>query len=165
LPRGPAFTPVGDTQISSPLSKIRDLATPVRNYHPVMIRWTVLAVAVAFTLAPASPANANPGPPTCSYTLAGPQVVQLSGADVVTATLSPAACDRSVAYQAVACVQMQGDDGPGQCAQQNGILMAQVFYQPYRPGATYIATGRGCASGGNPPQAVCQSKGPITATL
>ena len=130
-----------------------------------MIRSTVVTAAVAFALAGAVPAKADPAPPACSYTLAGPQVVQLSGTDVVTATLSPAACDRSVVFQAVACVQMQGEDGPGQCAQQNGILTAQVFYQPYRPGATYIATGRGCASTGNPPRAVCQSKGPIAATL
>ena len=65
----------------------------------------------------------------------------------------------------VACVQLQGSDGPGQCAQQNGILTAQVFYQPYRPGATYVATGRGCANTGNPPQPVCQPVGPLTATL
>jgi hypothetical protein len=84
---------------------------------------------------------------------------------VVTATLSPAGCDRSVAYLTVACVQLQGSDGPGQCAQQNGILTAQVFYQPYQPGATYIATGRGCATTGNPPQPVCQPMGPVTTTL
>ncbi len=125
----------------------------------------VLTAAVAFALAGAVSAKADPVPATCSYTLARPQVVQLSGTNVVTATLSPTACDRSVAYQAVACIQMQGDDGPGQCAQQNGILMAQVFYQPYRPGATYMATGRGCAITGNPPRAVCQSKGPLSATL
>lgn len=130
-----------------------------------MNRLLVLAAAAAFALAGAVAAKADPAPPSCSYTLSGPQVVQLSSTSVVTATLSPAACDRSVAYQAVACVKMQGEDGPGQCAQQNGILVAQVFYQPYRPGATYIATGRGCANSGNPPRAVCQSKGPVTATL
>jgi hypothetical protein len=130
-----------------------------------MVRSMVLTAALALALAGGVSATADAEPATCSYTLAGPQVVQLSGTNVVTATLAPRACDHAVAYQSVACVQMQGDDGPGQCAQQNGILMAQVFYQPYRPGATYIATGRGCASTGNPPQAVCQSKGPISATL
>ena len=60
---------------------------------------------------------------------------------MVTATLSPAGCDQSTAYQTVACVQMQGSDGPEQCDQQSGVLTARVFYQPYRPGATYIATG------------------------
>ncbi|MGX9791965.1 hypothetical protein [Mycobacterium sp. MMS18-G62] len=130
-----------------------------------MIRSIVLAVTVAMALAGAAPAKAEPAQPPCSYTLSGPQVVQLSGTNTVTATLSPAGCDRSVAYMTVACVQLQGSDGPGQCAQQNGILMAQVFYQPYRPGATYIATGRGCANTGNPPKPVCQPLGPVTATL
>ena len=136
------------------------------NYHPGMIRSLILlTAAVGLAVAGTVPAEAEPAPPPCSYTLSGPHVVQLSGTDAVTATLSPAGCDRSVAYMTVACVQLQGSDGPGQCAQQNGILTAQVFYQPYRPGATYIATGRGCANTGNPPQPVCQPIGPFTATL
>jgi hypothetical protein len=126
----------------------------------------VLTAAVALALAgTATVAHAGPAPSTCSYTLSPPQVVQLSGTNVVTSTLSPAGCDQSTAYQTVACVQRQGSDGPGQCAQQTGILTAQVFYQPYRPGATYVATGRGCANTGNPPQPVCQPMGPLTATL
>jgi hypothetical protein len=125
-----------------------------------------LAGAVVLTLAgSAAMARAEPSPPPCSYRLSPPQVVQLSGTNAVTATLSPAACDRSVAYLTVACVQLQVSDGPGQCQQQNGILTAQVFYQPYRRGATYIATGRGCANTGNPPRPVCQPMGPPTATL
>lgn len=136
------------------------------NYHPGMIRSLILlTAAVGLAVAGTVPAEAEPAPPPCSYTLSGPHVVQLSGTNAVTATLSPAGCDRSVAYMTVACVQLQGSDGPGQCAQQNGILTAQVFYQPYRPGATYIATGRGCANTGNPPQQVCQPMGPFTATL
>jgi hypothetical protein len=131
------------------------------------MRWPmVLTAAVALTFAgTATVAGASPGPPPCSYTLSPPQVVELSGTNAVTATLSPAGCDRSVAYLTVACVQLQGSDGPGQCAQQSGVLPAQVFYQPYRPGATYIATGRGCATTGNPPQPVCQPMGPLTAAL
>ena len=126
----------------------------------------VLAAAVAVALGgTAAVAGARPSPPPCAYTLSPPQVVQLSGTNVVTATLSPAACDRSIAYLSVACVQLQGSDGPGQCAQGQGLLPAQVFYEPYRPGATYIATGRGCATTGNPPQPVCQPMGPLTATL
>ena len=125
-----------------------------------------LTAAVALALAgTAAVARAEPTLATCAYTLTTPRVVQLSGADAVTATLSPAGCDRSVAYQTVACVQLQGSDGPGQCAQQVGLLTAQVFYQPYRPGATYVATGRGCAITGNPPQPICRSVGPLAATL
>jgi hypothetical protein len=137
------------------------------NYDPPMIRSPiVLTAAVALALAgTAAVASAEPNPPPCSYTLSPPHVVVLSGASVVTATLSPAACDQSVAYMTVACVQLQGSEGPGQCQQQNGILTAQVFYQPYRPGATYASTGKGCATTGNPPQPVCQPTGPLTATL
>src|ERR1700754_2813722 len=125
----------------------------------------LLAAAAALTLAGTAPvASAEPPKPPCAYTLSPPQITQLSGTNVVTSTLSPAGCDQSVAYLTVACIQLQGSDGPGQCAQQNGILTAQVFFQPYRPGATYIATGRGCANTGNPPQPVCRPMGPLTAT-
>ena len=114
-----------------------------------------LAGAVVLTLAgSAAMACAEPSTPACSYRLSPPQVVQLSGTNAVTATLSPAACDHSVAYLTVARGQLQSSDGPGECQQQNGILTAQVFYQPYRPEATYIATGTGCANTGNPRQPV-----------
>jgi hypothetical protein len=126
----------------------------------------VLTAAVALALCgTAAVAYAEPSAPPCAYTLSPPQVVQLSGTNVVTATLTPAACSQSDSYLLVACVQLQGSDGPGQCAQGQGILPAQVFYQPYRPGATYISTGRGCSSKGNPPQPFCQPTGPLTAAL
>ncbi|KWX64093.1 hypothetical protein [Mycobacterium sp. NAZ190054] len=119
------------------------------------------AVAVA-----AHPVAAQPAPPTaCVYRLSPPHVVNVSGTDMVTATVTTGACDGAVTYATTACIQMQGDDGPGQCAQGGGILPAQVFFQPYRPGATYTATGRGCASKGNPPQKYCQESGPHTVTL
>jgi hypothetical protein len=133
-----------------------------------MIRSLIVLIAVAaLALAGTTAvAGASPGPPPpCSYTLSPPQVMQLSGTNVVTATLTPAACDQSDSYLLVACVQLQGSDGPGQCAQGQGILPAQVYYQPYRPGATYISTGRGCSSKGNPPQPFCRPTGPVTATL
>jgi hypothetical protein len=137
------------------------------NYHPGMIRLPLVVIAGAaltFT-GTAQVADAEPGPPPCFYTLSPPQVVQLSGTNAVTATLTPAACDQSDSYLLVACVQLQGSDGPGQCAQGKGILPAQVFYQPYSPGATYVSTGRGCSSKGNPPQPFCRPTGPVTATL
>jgi hypothetical protein len=137
------------------------------NYHPGMIRSLVLpTAALSLTFAgTAAVAHAEPSPTACSYTLSPPQVVQLSGTNVVTATLAPAACDRSEPYLSVACVQLQGSDGPGKCQQGQGNLTAQVFYAPYRPGETYISTGRGCALIGNPPRPVCQPTGPFTATL
>ena|ERR1700760_1560681 len=137
------------------------------NYHPGMLRTPVILVAAAASAlgATTAAAGASPSPSTCAYTLSPPHIVALSGTDAVAATLSPASCDGATAYLSVACLQLQGSDGPGQCGQNNGILTAQVFYQPYRPGATYIATGRGCANTGNPPQAVCRTLGPITAAL
>jgi hypothetical protein len=127
----------------------------------------VLAAALVLTLAgTAGVTSAEPSPPTaCSYTLSPPHIVSLSGTNVVTATLSPAACDRSEPYLSVACVQMDGSDSSAKCQQGEGNLTAQVYYAPYRPGATYVATGRGCALTGNPPLPVCQPAGPYTATL
>lgn len=136
------------------------------NYHPGMMRaLVVLAAATLPFAAITAVARAEPAASACTYTLSPPHVVQLSGTNVVTATLAPAACDRSNAYLSVACVQLVGSDGPGKCEQNNGVLTAQVYYAPYRPGATYISTGRGCANTGNPPQPVCQPTGPLTATL
>ncbi|OBI74772.1 hypothetical protein [Mycobacterium sp. E740] len=109
-------------------------------------------------------ANADPAPP-CSYTLSPPHVVQVSGTDLVAVTVSPAGCNGATPYQSVACVQLQGSPGPGRCKQNNGLLAAQVYFAPHQPGATYVATGRGCATTGNPPQPVCQPVGPLTATL
>lgn len=125
----------------------------------------VAAAALALGATTAATAGASPDPSACAYTLSPPHIVGLAGTNAVAATLSPAGCDSATAYLNVACVQLQGSDGPGQCAQNNGILTAQVWYQPYRPGATYIATGRGCANTGNPPRPVCRSLGPVTATL
>ena len=125
----------------------------------------VFAATALLFAAAAGVARAEPPASPCSYSLSPPHVVQLSGSDVVTATLSPAACDRANPYLSVACVQLLGSDGPGKCEQNNGILTAQVFFAPYRPGATYVSTGRGCANTGNPPQPICQPTGPLTATL
>ncbi len=110
-------------------------------------------------------AGAQPAPSPCNYELTPPSVVNVSGTDVVTATVSPRDCDGAVVIQSVACIKMQGSDGGGQCVSNNGILPAQVFFQPFRPGTTYISTGRGCAVKGNPPQKFCQEKGPISGSL
>ncbi|MDA2895290.1 hypothetical protein PDG61_30575 [Mycolicibacterium sp. BiH015] len=136
-----------------------------------MLRTFAVLVAAVSLLGPASAvagAQPEPTPPAgagCNYELSAPSVVNVSGTDMVTATLNVGACDGATTFETAACIQMQGADGPGQCTQGRGILPAQVFFQPYRPGATYTATGRGCASTGNPPQTVCNENGPLTATL
>jgi hypothetical protein len=124
----------------------------------------LIAAATLPVAGSAAVAGAEP-PPTCAYNLSAPQVVDVSGTNMVTATIAPGACERSDVYLSVACVQMQGSPGPPKCESNSGILPAQVFYAPYEPGATYVSTGRGCANTGNPPQAVCTPVGPFTETL
>ncbi|MEO3759368.1 hypothetical protein ABGB19_13900 [Mycobacterium sp. B14F4] len=132
-----------------------------------MIRSLAVSVAaVALALAPVSAvASAQPDASACDYTLSPPHVVSVSGTDMVAVTMSPAACDSAIPFMSVACVQLQGAQGPGKCIQNNGTLSARAYLSPYRPGGTYVATGTGCASTGNPPQPVCQSAGPLSATL
>ena len=80
-------------------------------------------------------------------------------------TVSPVGCAApSNPSLSVACLQLQGSDGPGLCAHANGPVTAYVF-APYRPGTTYISSGKGCASTGNPPRSFCAVVGPATATL
>ncbi|KUH93319.1 hypothetical protein [Mycobacterium sp. IS-3022] len=110
-------------------------------------------------------AGADPQTPPCTYTLSPPHVVQVSGTEMVAVTMSPAGCDGAIPYQSIACVQLQGGQGPGRCEQNNGLLPARVYFSPHQPGATYVATGRGCSTTGNPPQPVCAPAGPLTATL
>jgi hypothetical protein len=140
------------------------------TYHPRMVRRILVACTVALLAVVGMPAeisaNAETGAPPCAFTLSPPHVVQVSGRDMVTATVDPAAC--GVAAEptlSVACVQMQGSQSAEQCDFIEGPGTAQVYYAPYRPGATYTATGRGCASTGNPPRSICQTSGPLTATL
>ncbi|KUI43659.1 hypothetical protein AU197_23995 [Mycobacterium sp. IS-1590] len=110
-------------------------------------------------------ASADPGDPPCSFTLSAPHVVQVSGTDMVAVTMSPSGCDGGTPYQSIACVELQGNAGPENCVQNNGLLTARAYYSPYQPGATYVAMGRGCSTSGNPPEPVCESSGPLTATL
>ena len=134
-------------------------------YDPGMIRsLTSLIAAATLPLASTAIAVAEP-PPTCTYNLSPPQVVDVSGTGMVTATISPGACERSNVYLSVACLQRQGSPEAPKCQENNGVLPAQVFYAPYEPGATYVSTGRGCANTGNPPQPVCTPVGPFTATV
>lgn len=131
----------------------------------VLTACAIAVLGVAWTPA-IVPALAETGAPPCSFTLTPPHVVQVSGRDMVTTTVAPAAC--AVAAEptlSVACIQMQGSQTAEQCEYKEGTQTAQVYYAPYRAGTTYTATGRGCASTGNPPKSICQTTGPLTATL
>ena len=137
------------------------------NYHPGMIRSLLVpTAALALACAPVSAvADAEPDAAPCAYRMSAPALVTVSGTEMVTVTVAPGACDGATPYLSVACVQLQGSPGPGRCEQGNGTLTAQVYLSPYRPGATYVATGQGCAAKGNPPQSFCEPMGPLTATL
>ena len=140
-------------------------------YHPGMNRallvvWVALTVALS-VVATAGSAHAEPPPPPgtlCSFTLSLPQVVQVSGKDMVTATLRPDGCAGAFRPSAsVVCVQ--GADSALQCTQARDTATAQV-YAPYRAGATYTSTGRGLGTLFNDAaEPNWQLLGPLTAVL
>ena len=126
------------------------------------------ACAVVFGGVGAAPVASAEPPPPCAYTLSAPQVVQVDGASMVTATVAIGNCvtPPGAPTLSVACLQLQADNAPVQCTQAHGEDAAQIFYAPYKPGATYIATGRGCPSWlGQSIAPLCQMLGPVTATL
>lgn len=142
------------------------------NYHPTMRRRVavLLPVLVGAGLAGAGSvfagaAIAAPDQPGCAYTLSAPVVTQVSGTPMVTTTVTTAACNRSNSMLQVACLEIQGAGAAPLCVSKEGPTAAQVFFAPYRPGATYVASGRGCAVAGSPTVSVCHSVGPVTVTL
>ena len=148
---------------------------PIRPHSPtaypggVTRLGLVLAVAVTTALAGATGLNlahAQP-PPPCSFTLSPPQVVQVSGVNMVTATVTPDVCQPPAApAQSVACLQIKAGDQVTRCYPSDDSGSAHVFFEPYVPGATYVATGRGCCAWlGQSPAPDCQVLGPFSATL
>ncbi|WP_140694227.1 hypothetical protein [Mycolicibacterium hodleri] len=126
----------------------------------------LIGSAVAGTSA-ANPGSDDSQAPSCTFTLSKPTRVQVSGVDMVTATVSSYPCNGdTLPNKTVACVNMQGADGAGQCVQQNPqTFPAQVYFSPYRPGATYVSSGTGCTALFQPPYSACVSLGPESATL
>jgi hypothetical protein len=88
--------------------------------------------------------------------LSKPKVVELSGVKYVTASVEPGRCqlEAQLNYSTV-CLSLGGEDSPGQCASLNRPVPAVVYYT-YRPRATYLVNGQGCADSYQPPQTVCQ---------
>ena len=130
-----------------------------------------LVVAVAFTTLAAGVSGVNLAhaepPPPCSFTLSLPQVVQVAGVDMVTATVAPQACGPPAApADSVACLQMQAGDQVVRCYPSDDSGSAHAFFEPYIAGATYVATGRGCSTWiGQSPAPECQVLGPYSLTL
>jgi hypothetical protein len=53
------------------------------------------------------------------------------------------------------CLSIEGDDSSGECATKAGANPAELYYT-YRPGATYVENGQGCAGLVRPPYTLCQ---------
>ena len=119
----------------------------------------VVALGVSGGVAGATPNGPPPPPPPCSFTLSAP----LADGSGVTATVRSTGCaPLAVPYSSVACLQASG--AAQFCSQAHGADPAQVSV-PYQAGATYTATGRGCARWvGLDPAPDCQLLGPNAAT-
>lgn len=137
-----------------------------------MIRWlSALQTVVAMALIGVCPAGVSQASPSgdegtgqCSFVLTPPEVVQVSGGSVVSATLHPGPCTmEAVPNSSVVCLSIAGE-GPGECASQSGRDPAEVRYS-YRPGSTYVLRAQGCASLFQPPYTLCQNFGPSQTTL
>jgi hypothetical protein len=124
--------------------------------------WAILALTLS-SVAVAGGAHAQPVPP-CAFTLSPPQVVQVDGVTKVTATVSPAGCAGPFRpSMSVACLNLGAH---GQCMQARDGETAQVYLEPYQPGATYESTGRGCGIYfALEPAPECQILGPVASTL
>lgn len=120
------------------------------------VSFGVLATTLGVCSAASSNASPSEGPGQCSFVLETPTVVQVSGVDQVMARAYPGPCtiEATPNYSTV-CLSIDGDDSPGQCASINGARPA-VLYYAYRPGATYVVKGKGCANTFVPPYTVCQ---------
>ncbi len=83
---------------------------------------------------------------------------------MVSATMTPAGCAGAFRpYASVVCVQVQGE--PNQCTQARDADTATVL-TAYRPGATYLSSGRGMGTLFNDmSEPNWQVLGPISATL
>jgi len=146
-----------------------DMSRPT-NYDPHMSRTAMVLSGIVIAgltgFSGAAVAHAGP-PPPCSYTLSPPQVTQLDGVSMVTATVTPAECGFPARPGlAVSCVQPQGPGSVASCSQGSGEDPAQV-YVPYHPGTTYVSTGRACGAWAGIRELASdwQLLGPLTATL
>ena len=124
------------------------------------------AVSLAgFGLVPIASAAPPPDEPSCVYTLSRPQVVSVSGAVMVTATLKPYPCTGDINPNSLTvCLNPQGSSSPGNCGFSAVPSVAQVFV-PYKPGTTYVTTGTGCGSVYTTQGSICSTLGPVTTTL
>ena len=134
-----------------------------------MVRRLAVVWAVVITLGFGVPAGGSNAAPDdggqCSFVLTPPSVVQISGVSFVTAAMKPGSCTlHAVPNSSVVCLSIEGDDSAGQCATMSGQNAAVIYYT-YRPGATYVVKGQGCANTFAPPYTLCQDFSPSRVTL
>ena len=146
------------------------------RYANQMIRsfWALCALLaigpVALSCAGYSVASPSGGSGQCSFVLEGPKVVNISGVNYVTATVRAGSCTLNAHTQTTVCLSVEGGDSAGECGSGYDPLPAVVHY-PYRPGATYVVKGQGCADvlqgSASPatPTTVCQDIAPTRVTL
>ena len=106
-------------------------------------------------------ATAEPLPP-CAYALTPPTVIQTDGGPMVSVSVEPTSCGFPASpYVSVACVGILGEST--KCTQNPD--RAEIT-MPYRAGATYVGTGRGCGSFvGRSITQDCQLFGPVEVGL
>jgi hypothetical protein len=105
------------------------------------------------TVSGASPAD---GSGQCNFGITPPTVVPVSGVKYVYATLRSRACTlHADPLSSTVCLSIEGDDSAGQCASKYGVETAEL-YVVYRPGATYVEKGQGCAGLNQPPYTLCE---------
>lgn len=101
----------------------------------------------------------------CTFTLSAPAHVHIgSGADVVTATLSPRHCN-GTSWPTRSTVCVRAPSGPADCKSAFAWDTSQVFMAPWTAGVAYTATGDGCSIQGDPAIPLCKPSGPLTVTL
>ncbi len=114
-----------------------------------------------------APAGADPDEPgICNFALSEPTVTQVSGVPMVTASLTPGACTGMAkpTFTQV-CLSAAGSSTAGRCAEVPGYNTARVYLSPYQPGVAYTARGRGCGARAIPPEPICTTVGPTSASL
>jgi hypothetical protein len=128
-----------------------------------MVRLLLASVSTASAMAlsgvcPVGISNASPddGSGRCTFGITPPTVVPVSGVSYVFATLRPGSCTLSAnPYSSTVCLSIDGEDSGGECATKPGSVPAEL-YVAYRPGATYVEKGRGCAGIVTPPYTLCE---------
>lgn len=105
------------------------------------------------------------GQPSCVFTLSHPAVVPASGAQMVSAKLTPYPCTGVTVPNALTvCLKSVGGSTAGNCVTSAGPSTPEVLV-PYVPGTTYVATGTGCSAITSAEGLVCSAVGPYSAGL